>query len=61
MLAFIVGVLTGSGLAILVIGFFAALAEEDEKRQAEAQARKIREEHGLKAKTDLESWYRGLY
>lgn len=60
MLAFVVGVLVGSGVTILAIGFFAALIEEDEKRQAEAHARKIREEHDRQAK-NMESWYRGLY
>ena len=40
MLAFVVGVLVGSGAALLIIGFIAAVDEEVERRYMAAKARK---------------------
>jgi hypothetical protein len=52
MLAFVVGVLVGSGAALLIIGFIAAVDEEDERRHMEALARK--------RSSDPADWYGDL-
>lgn len=44
MLAFVVGVLVGSGAALMIIGFIAAVDEEDERRYMAARVRKIEHE-----------------
>lgn len=44
MLAFVVGVLVGSGAALLIVGFIAAVDEEDERRYMAARVRSIERE-----------------
>lgn len=56
MLAFVVGVLFGAGVTVLILGFLAVVADEDERRQVERRQR-IREAD-RKRMDELEAHYR---
>ena len=55
-LAFVVGVLFGAGVTVLILGFMAVVADEDERRQVERRQR-IREAD-RKRMDELEAHYR---
>lgn len=57
MLAFVVGVLFGAGVTVLILGFLAVVADEDERRQVERR-QQILEADRKRIKDGLEAHYR---